>query len=226
MMIRRSAIFAFLLVQLFACLKLSAQEKDFQLWTDVSLKKEISKHWDLSFEQNLRFGNNAGRFDKSYSNLTLGYALKKYLKLDFMYRFVMHEKPDYLSYGHTFAFDATVRQKYSRFRFSLRNRFLYKYADILSSEEGKFPERYYRTKFEVGFHTRHFPVDPYLSAESFLFLPKGEKAVMDALRTSAGIEYAISKHQAASCYWMNEWGFNTVGAEDLFILGISYSYSF
>ncbi len=204
----------------------TAQVKDFQLWTDISVKKDLSKHWELSYEQNLRFGSNAGRLDKSYSNLTAGYKITKFLKIDGMYRFVIRNKPDYISYGHTFAFDATLKQKYDPFRFSVRNRLLYKFSDIRSSDNGRIPQRYYRTKLEIGFKTKKFPLNPYFSAESFLFLPIGETPYFDALRATAGLEYALNKHNIVDCYWMNEWGFNTADAEDLYILGVSYSYMF
>jgi len=205
---------------------LHAQENDFQIWTDLSVNKELTKKWDLSFEQNLRFGNNVTQLSKSYSNLSAGYSVADFLKLSVLYRFVIRNKDESYIYGHSFAFDATLKQKFNRFKLSMRNRFMLKYSEILSSDKGKIPDRYYRTKMELVYNIRKFPLDPFVSVESFLLMPKGDEAFFDAVRTAFGLEYSINKRQALEAYWLNEWGLNKEADNNNFVLGISYSYSF
>jgi hypothetical protein len=206
--------------------ELLAQENDFQVWTDVSLNKKLTNKWDLSFEQNVRFGNNVTQLSKSYSNLSAGYSVADYLKLSLLYRFVIRNKTDYYGLGHSFALDATLKQKFNRLKLSMRNRFMLKYSEILSSENGKVPDRYYRTKIELTYNIRNIPVDPSVTVESFLLLPKGDAATFDAIRTAFGLEYSINKHQALDAYWLNEWGLNKEAGINDYVLGLSYSYSF
>jgi hypothetical protein len=218
-----SILFILVLVQPFM---VNGQENDFQLWTDISVNKKITRKWDLSFEQNLRFGNNVTQLSKSYSNLSASYAVANYLKLSVMYRFVVRNKTDYYGHGHSFAFDATLKQKLSRFKVSMRNRFMLKYSDILSSDQGKIPDRYYRTKIELTYNIRKIPVNPSVSVESFLLIPKGDPLTFDAIRTAFGLNYPFNKHQELDMYWLNEWGINSEAGINDFVLGISYSYSF
>ncbi|NVO18079.1 MAG: DUF2490 domain-containing protein [Bacteroidetes bacterium] len=203
-----------------------AQENDFQLWTDISVSKELSKKWDLSFEQNLRFGNNVTRLDKSYSNISVGFNPADFLKLALMYRFVIKDQEDYYGLGHTVAFDATLKHKFNRLKLSMRNRFLLKYSEVLAKDDGKIPDRYYRTKVEVTYNVKKFPVDPYFSIETFLNCPRGEHPYFDAMRTSVGAEYSLSKRKSVTLYWLNEWGLNDQLGMNDYVLGLSYSYSF
>jgi len=207
-------------------LGMSAQENDFQVWTDLSVNKELNKKLDLTFEQNLRYGNNVTELSKSYSNLSAGYSVTNFLKLSFMYRFVLRNKTDYFAKGHSFAFDAALKHKFNHVKFSMRNRLMYKYSEILSSDYGKIPDRYYRTKLGMVYNIRKFPLSPSVSVESFLLIPKGDPATFDAIRTSFGLDYPISKHHEIEAYWLNEWGLNAESGINDFILGLSYSYSF
>jgi len=36
-----------------------AQDCDFQQWNDLKIKADLTKKWELAFEQNIRFDNNA-----------------------------------------------------------------------------------------------------------------------------------------------------------------------
>jgi hypothetical protein len=203
-----------------------AQENDFQVWTDFTLNKELNKKWDVSFEQNLRAGNNVSQLSKAYSNLSAGYDAANFLKLSVLYRFVLRNKTDYFAKGHSFAFDATLKHKFSRVKLTMRNRFMLKYSEILSSDNGKIPERYYRTKLSMAYNIRKFPLSPSLAVESFLLIPKGDPATFDAFRALFGLGYSISKHQEIDAYWLNEWGLNAESGSNNFVLGLSYNYSF
>jgi len=213
------------LLLLLSCSNSFGQQDDFQLWNDLKIKTDLGKRWDLSFEQNIRFAQNAGRFSKTYSNLSAGYSYKDFLKLEGSYRFVIRDKTERLRYGHTFVMDVTLRHRIERLRLSLRNRFQLRYMDMLSTETGWVPDKFYRARVEGVFKTRKFPVDPFASVEGFIFLPKGEKAALDAIRAALGAEYEINKKHTAGLYWMNEWGMGAASGEDLYILGILYTYS-
>lgn len=224
----RVILLSFLLIVVCGLFPLGAlaQENDFQVWTDFTINKELNKKWDVSFEQNLRAGNNVTQLSKSYSNLSAGYDLTKFLKLSVLYRFVIRNKTDYFAKGHSFAVDATLKKKFSRVKLTMRNRFMLKYSEILSSDDGKIPERYYRTKLSMAYNIRKFPVSPSLAVESFLLIPKGDPANFDAFRASFGLDYTIDKHQEIEAYWLNEWGLNAESGSNNFVLGLSYNYSF
>ena len=200
-------------------------QQDFQLWNDLKIKADLGKQWDLSFEQNIRLAQNAGRFSKAYSNLSAGYSYKDFLKLEGTYRFIVRDNSERIRYGHALVMDVTVRQRIERLRLSLRNRLQFRYMDILSEETGWVPAKYYRARLEGVYKTRKFPLDPFASAEAFVFLPKGERAALDAIRTALGAEYEINKKHTAGLYWMNEWGMGATSGEALYILGVMYTYS-
>jgi len=203
-----------------------AQEKDFQVWNDLQLKWDVNKKADVSFEQNLRFGENSTRLQKSYSNVSMGYALSELVKLGATYRFIYRNGEERSHLGHSLALDLILRKKFDRLKLSVRNRFLVRYIDIRTSEDGNIPDRYYRTKLEASYKTKKFPFDPYLNLESFLSIPSHKAPAFDAIRISAGLEASLNKQHALDIYWMNDIGLGSNQEEQLYILGLGYKFSF
>lgn len=218
----RSAGILFIFIPCF----IYSQEKDFQLWNDLQAKWDISKKADLSFEQNLRFGENSSRLQKAYSNLSVGYTFNDLLKVGATYRFIYRDGNERNHIGHSLALDIILRKKYDRMKFSVRNKFLVRYIDLLTSQDGSVSDRYYRTKLEAYYKTKKFPLDPYCNIETFLQLPHHKSPEFDAIRLAAGIEADLGKQHILDVYWMDDIGLGSNQEERLYILGLGYKFSF
>lgn len=128
---------------------------DFGVWTEISVKKELTQTLDLGFEGEIRTGNNSSTIDRLSGGIALSYKPSKYFKFGASYIFYgdysaekesKHEYTDgELSYfrftpghwkpNHRFYVEGTATKKFWKWlRISVRERYQFNHEAETSVE--------------------------------------------------------------------------------------------
>jgi len=220
---RWPAILAFFAGILF-CVPLKAQLKDAGLWTSVSLEVKVAKKLAAGISQEFRFNENISELGAAFTDLGLGYKINKHFQVSANYRFIQRRRlDDYYSFRHRFYVDIKYSRKVKPFEFSWRGRFQDQYSDIGRADDGGVPEYYLRNKLSAKLDTDK-DYTPYISIELFSLLNYPRNNPIDAMRSTAGIEYAFTKHHKIDLYYMIQKDLNIGRPRTDFVIGIGYSY--
>ena len=200
------------------------QYKDFNLWTSISVQKELIKNLDLEIEIENRFRNNMMTRDQSFADIGIEYSIKN-LSASLIYRF---SNVNDLESGYKFANRFTYQIQYSRevkrFEMSLRGRYQNHYVNYFSSEDGTIPQNHLRTRVKLLYNIKGIPIDPFLSYESFVQLNYNEPRLIDKERFSIGANYKINKDNTFGVVFHIQPQSNIPDPETAYILGVKYSY--
>ncbi|MDO9255146.1 MAG: DUF2490 domain-containing protein [Bacteroidales bacterium] len=203
---------------------LMGQEKDAGLWTSVSFEAKLVKKAAFNISQEFRFNENITELGAAFTDAGLSYKLNKHFQFAVNYRFTQrHRVDDYYSFRHRFYADIKYSHKLKPFGISLRTRFQDQYSDIGRASDGGIPEYYLRNKLSLGLDLNK-RYSPYISVELFSPLNYPRYNAFDNIRTTAGIEYAISKHHKIDISYMIQKEVNVSEPQMDFVLGLGYSY--
>jgi hypothetical protein len=137
---------------------------DFQVWnTDVEEFKP-NKSSRLIFEQEFRWGNNAGDFYYQHYDIGYAYILSKYFNLGGGFRYIKEKKSGVFKDESEPYFLALAYWKLAGFDFSDRTRIEYRYFDYQVNQWR------FRNKLDIKFPWKftRFQIQP-LIAEEFFF---------------------------------------------------------
>ena len=202
-----------------------AQINDFELWSGVQLRKNITKKLRVSFEEEIRFNENISDIKKFYSEIGLSYRLNKHIRFAARYRFTENKTIlSYYSTRHRIMADISLRYKISRLFIAFRSRYQIKYIDIYSSETGFVPRNHSRNKLSLKYNIRKNPVSPFTSGELYYQLNNPEGNQLDKLRYTAGFEYNINKKNSFDIYFRIQQQINVNNPVKSYIIGVKYFY--
>lgn len=221
------SLFFLFLVSFFFC---KAQVSDFGAWTTLSIDKKLKGKFSANLTEEVRFFQNLQRYNLSYTNLGLSYKLNKAIKFSVVYRFLQKSKDENtISWRHRFYVDAQIKEKYYPFTFVYRARLQSQIRDYFSSDDGKIPERYWRSKFDLRYELGK-GFTPYLAAEfRYQFVNDRNKSAnrkFNRGRYYLGCQYQHSDSKTFDFYFMNQREFNVNSPERNYIIGFEYDYSF
>ncbi|MFH1119974.1 MAG: DUF2490 domain-containing protein [Bacteroidota bacterium] len=219
----RSGCFTVILYLMFISAAIG-QVKDAGLWTSLAFEAKLVKKISVAVSQEYRFNENITELDTWISETGLEYKLNKYLKASFNYRYTMKRKTNNLySPRHRVFIDVKAEKKIKPFILQFRTRFQDEYADIGRAPDGGFAGYYSRNKFSLKFDLDR-KWEPCFSVELFSPLRHNQPFMFDEIRSSAGLEYSVSKHHRIDVYYMiqNEMNVNNPVME--FIGGIGYQF--
>ncbi len=236
-MTKRLTIYSFLLITftlttvvVLSTLNSYSQSKDFGAWTTLSLDKKLNGKFSASLSEELRFFHNLQRYNLSYTNLGVSYKLTKSVKFAVVYRFLQkYQDQNTISWRHRLYVDAQFKQKYYPITVVYRARLQSQVRDYYTSRDGKFPEKYWRNKFDVRYEIGK-GFSPYLAAEfRYQFMNDRNKSANNKFnrgRYYVGCQYQHSDSKTIDFYFMHQREFNVNNPERNYILGIEYAYSF
>jgi hypothetical protein len=222
-----------LFLLLFLCSGFCRAQKlpqDAWLWNTVSINKQMTRKWSLSFDEELRLFDNMSRINLFFSNLGVSYKLNKVFKFSLVYRFNSKNQDDeYYSRRHRLYVDVACRKKLLRnLTIAYRVRFQGQVRDYYSSDDGKDIESYMRHKFDVLYIYQKYT--PYIAAE-FRFqitnpsFPQGND-LWDRARYYIGCNKDFNKKHSFGIYYMIQHDFNNQRMENDFTLGWQYTFNF
>lgn len=203
---------------------LKGQVKDAGLWTSLNFETKLVKKLSFSISQELRFNENITELGAAFTDAGLSYKLNKHFQFAANYRFTQRRRlDDYYSFRQRYYVDIKYSYKLKPFEISIRSRFQDQYSDIGRASDGGVPEYYLRNKLSLKWDINK-PYTPYISFELFSPLNYPRINVFNAMRATAGIEYAFSKHHKIDIYYMIQKAVNESQPETDFILGLGYFY--
>ncbi len=169
------------------------QTSDFGIWYEANVEKSLGKKFELSGSLNVRTFEDASTIDKAFAEFGGSYDPNRYIGFAGSYRIGRYlEKDDLYHPGQQFFADIKGSLPVSDLEFSTRLRLQVTERTNVKHETG---ETSYdgRIKLKCRYRIPHFPVDPYLSFETFTPLFRSSGQFIAKSRSSAGFDYKISK---------------------------------
>ena len=203
---------------------LRAQVRDAGLWTSASFEAKVAKKLTACIAQELRFNENISELGTAFTDAGLGYKLNKHFQLAVNYRYIQKRRTDnYYSFRHRFYIDVKYEKKIKPFQIQFRSRLQDEYDDIGRASDGGIPIYYSRNKLSMNWDLNK-PFSPYVSVELFSPLNYPRNKVIDNIRTTAGVDYEISKHQKFDLFYMIQKEVNVSNPGTDFVVGLGYAY--
>ncbi|NTW25001.1 MAG: DUF2490 domain-containing protein [Lentimicrobium sp.] len=202
------------------------QMNDAGLWTSLTFEAKLVKKLSASFSQEYRFDENVTELGSWISEAGLEYKLNKYLKASVNYRVTLKRMTNNLySPRQRFFVDIKAEKKIKPLIFQFRTRFQEEYADVNRSPEFGFTGFYSRNKFTFKFDLDK-KWEPYISFEFFTPVGHDQPYIFDDIRSTAGVEFALSKHHKLDLYYMIQRELYVNMPVTDFIGGIGYQFKF
>jgi len=210
--------------------KTRAQEtkvvSDFEQWTSIGLSTKLTKNWELSFEQNFRFTNNASQFDIYFSDLGFDYKINKHFYLGANYRFYQNKNKDGdFKTQHRWSTDFTYKQKVSRFKVSYRLRFQNKDEDFYTSETSNNLYNL-RNRLSIKYNIKGIKLDPFIETELYRQILEINSSELSKLRWTIGLEYPLKKFGDIETFYRLDNELNQSNSKDTYIIGLGYKFKF
>ncbi|MFZ4547907.1 MAG: DUF2490 domain-containing protein [Bacteroidales bacterium] len=216
-------IFFAMLSGLLLCGTIQAQVKDAGLWTSFSIETKLSKKISAGLTQELRFNENISEIGTAFTEAGLSYKLNKHFQIAANYRFTQkHRTDDNYNLKHRLYVDIKYNKKVKPLQFTFRSRFQDEFSNPGHSPDAAIAEFYLRNKLNMEWDLDK-PFAPYISVELFSPLSYPREFLFDNIRSSAGIEYSLTKKQKFDIYYMIQKELNVSLPEIDFIIGIGYS---
>jgi len=213
-----SLVFCFLLM----CLTLSAQRKDFGIWSQLTLEKKITPRLAIGLTESVRLNENASRVNTHYSQVKINYKVARKINLVLGYRnaqkFSFDEKTDY---RQRFQLDFIYKLKIKKLKIELQERFQTQFENIGRSDNALVPEFYYRTRATLSYNLNR-KITPYCSAELFV----NQDLIADKIRCRLGFSYDFDKRNSVKAYYMLDQQIQRNDPLGFYALGLGYKFSF
>jgi hypothetical protein len=202
MKIERLLLFFFLIL---ISAEAYCQDNDFGLWYEVNTEKAFNKKFGIDGTVQVRTFKNGSTIEQAYAEAGVTYDVNKYLGFAGSYRIGNYlDKDDLYHIRHKFFADVKGSLPAGNFNFSLRVR-LQLMARINKAEESDNTDEYDgRAKLKVMYKIPRFPVDPYISFETFSPLFSNSDYLVEKSRGTAGIQWKITKKHIIKAEYINQ----------------------
>lgn len=198
------------------------QTNDFQVWSGISVSKDLSKKIEIGFDAKARFFENATTLKQFYTELSGGYDFNKHIKLTANYRFIQKNELTSFETIHRISVDGEAKQKISLITFSLRTRYQKEFYSAWYSYENPLePTQYLRNKLTIEAKLIK-KLSIYFSPEIYSQLDNPRGNIFDKVRYGIGMDYKINKHHFINSFFMLQKQINVPRADTNYILGINY----
>ncbi len=207
--------------------ELQGQQRDFQSWWELELRKDLRGGFDIAGELEQRFRNNSLQYDRTLVTITGGYGVNRYLDLNMGVRgvAVMSRELQMQSKFRVHA-DATGSVMLGGIDLSLRTRFQYGFDDVLEVGYFRLNTLVNRNRLKAAFHLFGTRFDLFAYAETWHLLNDVPSRLTYKLRLSGGVEYALNFVSGLTLRYILEDEFNVRNPLQSHILIVGYGYRF
>jgi hypothetical protein len=203
-----------------------SQDTDFGLWYEVNAEKSLSKKFDINGTLMVRTFDNASTLDQVFLDLGVSYSLNKYVGFAAAYRLGNYlEDDDLYHIRHKWLADIKGTLPLNHFVLSARFRLQImarEYIEDATADKAEYDGRF---KLKGIYKIPDFPVNPYLSIETFSPVFRNEGHLINKSRSTAGLEYKITnKHYIETEYIYQRDTYPHLSI--MHILSLSYTFKF
>ncbi len=194
----KKTYFLMIAFMLILALKVYAyNDGDFQLWNTDTQDFKVNKYLKAVFEEEFRWGGNAGEFYYHHYDAGLLYKLNKYWNVGGGYRHVYELSKRKFKLENEPYVSASVSLTKEAYTLDSRSRLEYRYFDYQADSWR------YRNKFTVKFPLKFtkMEIQPYAADEIFVKLGNGI-AQFNQNRVSCGFNINLSANFKAEIYYM------------------------
>jgi len=169
---------------------------DFQLWNTESEEIQLNEDWKLGFEQEFRWGDNAGELYYQHYDLGLFYTFNKNWSAGGGYRHVLSKNRGKFLVENEPNINLTFASEFAGFKYDTRNRLEYNHFDY------KDDTMTYRNKFTVKapWKFTKLAIQPYLADEIFVLFDDSQR--LNKNRASVGLAMTFTKNLKGEVYYM------------------------
>ena len=203
----------------------SAQNSEFQVWTEAGLKGDIIKKMDWMVDVKARFGRDG--LDQFLPEAGIDYKVKKWFKPSITYRAIIAENK-YGNYklAHRINLNANFKKQLDRFRVGARLRYQYAFERVgVQAEYDADFDQAIRFKPFVEYDINNSIFTPKISAELFydpIYGPRGQR--FTKLRIGIGSSFELDgPHSVSFKYQLDKW-FYDYERGLRHVLALSYGY--
>jgi hypothetical protein len=205
---------------------LFCQEKDFGIWYNLNSEIGLTKKLNLEMSVTVRTVNRASDIDEGFGEIGLSWDLLKFLSLAGSYRLTDKLEGDSKYHvRHKWLADLKGNGDIGNFSFSGRLRFQRQDKMYIEKPDDEIPDYYGRIKFKTKYNIKSFPLDPYMSVETFIRMFAASEKRFDKLRISLGTEYKINKKNSVDLAYLFQRDY-LPNLSDINIISVGYNLKF
>lgn len=180
-----------------------SQEKDFGIWYSFNAEMELAKKLEIDFWGNLRTFRNASKIEEGFGEAGLTYKILKNLSIGGKYRFTMRlEDDDIYHPRHKWIGDLKARTDLGNIELSGRVRLQRQDKTYFEDADDEIPDYYTRLRLKTEYKTPSFPVNPFVSFETFSRVFEEADMTIEKYRLEIGFEYKIGKKHLAELKYL------------------------
>ncbi len=204
----------------------NGQQNDAGFWASVTIKKQVTRKFGVNISEQIRLYQNVSEIEQIFTDLGAEYAFTSSFKAAFNYRMTKKNEQTYYSTRHRFYLDVSYRYKAKPFVFTVRERIQRQVEEVNSSETGKIPVWYLRSKLAVKLDLDK-KYSPYVSAEVAYLIDNVDETdqVFDKARYEVGVDYEFDKRSSLNLFYLIQSDLIENKTRD-FVSGVGYTYSF
>jgi hypothetical protein len=231
----KSKICVFLLFFLLLNELLTAQTKDFGVWTTAGAEKNLGK-WSFGTETELRTKTSGDGINRWSLKLETAYKIAKPVKFGIGYQFIYFHDIEYSDYQprQRYFLFLQAKQEFGDFTITLKEQSQRTIKDERDriKENGEYdtykinPEWCWRNRIKVAYNTPGFPINPSFSFETFYQLNNPDGNTFDNLRYTLSLEYKLKKHHIFELYGLINKEINVSNPAINYVAGLGYTYTF
>ena len=195
---------------------------DFQYWNAAGVSFDINKDWGCSFEEEFRFGDDAGELYYQHSDLGFVYkGFAEWIDLGFNYRQVFERTDSEGEWKQENRPHLNVTLKGQLFGFNVSDRSRFEYRD----REDKNDLWRYRNKVTAKFplELTELKLKPYLADE--VFVPLNDDNITKN-RVYAGVSFRVLENMTGEVFYLWQSSRSSGDWNDINVLGTRLKFRF
>ncbi|MFN8239564.1 MAG: DUF2490 domain-containing protein [Bacteroidales bacterium] len=174
-----------------------SQTKDFGIWYGANADIQLTNFLDFNLGATIRTFEKAGKVEEGFGEAGLTLKVIKGLSVAAAYRMTSRLEDDNRYYPRHKWF-ADIKGSFQLAKFDLSGRFRLQRQNKTYWEDAndEIPDYYGRIKLKAEYRTKSFPVNPYVSYETFARMFEITDKRFEKFRYSAGIDYKLNKRHS------------------------------
>lgn len=198
------------------------QSNDFGIWYGINAEIPVNKKLEADISATLRTFNNASKTEQAFLEAGLSYKFNKFFSVGGAYRFTNNlEDDDQYHIRHKLMFDTKGSLPLNDFTLSLRIRLQAQAMTYFEDEEDEITDYTGRIKLRGIYNIPKFPINPYISFESFSPIFENSERLIGKERIAGGFEYKIVKKHSIEIEYIFQRDY-IPHLSDLSIISVAY----